>query len=257
MGRLPKNPVPPAWERILQGREFSPFLESIGLDTGSGASRLREGKFPDPQILIPAIRLERISLSWLVDGQGTPFMVLPIFNDADAANIITNLLEDEPNQTVTLVRTEFSSKQTVVFTQPAQLVRGRHTFDYTAVEVLGGNIGNQALKAIVDHARGKLRLLHIAPASFVALTTGQMGNVPLIGWSRQPGGLLDTAIPIDGTVLVKNSYRVEDRTETYSTHRADAAADPDILELAAILDNLDPNTRNIVLTMVRALNRGR
>lgn len=249
MSRSPKNPIPPTWERILQGRDFSPFLASVGLDTGSGATRLREGKFPDPQILIPAIRLERISLSWLVDERGAPFMVMPTVSDEDAASLIATLLQDEPTQTVTLVRTTAAGKHAVILTQPAQLVRGRHVFDYIAVEVLSGPIGPLALEAIAQNATGKLRVLYMEQEGFTALATGQMGNVPLIGWARQPGGLLDTAIPIEANVLTHNANRVAQDQAPYFALPLDA----DTHELGSIFKNLDPTTRATILTMIRAL----
>ncbi len=57
-------------------------------------SRLWQGSAPDPGNLVPAIRMERLSLSWLIDGQGSPFYVAVPVDDADASKMLLEIVGD-------------------------------------------------------------------------------------------------------------------------------------------------------------------
>lgn len=263
---------------------MAPWGLSVGLPLGTG-HRLKKGKFPDPESLIPAVQIERVSMSWLVDGTGTPFMVLPAASDEDAADLLSMLLGDEPNQTVTLVGSERGAGVVVVLTQPAQVSRGDTMLDYTAVQVVSGPIDTLAARAIGEHAHGHTKILTLPPDQLAALATGKMGNVPLVGWARAPGGLLDQAESITRDMLPEFAQRgsrqpAEPESFTYempapganvrgfvttSSDRTwcgvaegqpDHSAEPDdatTLAALAILRRLDHSTRRIVLAMLRGL----
>lgn len=261
---------------------MAPWGLSVGLPLGTG-HRLKKGKFPDPESLVPAVQIERVSMSWLVDGTGTPFMVLPAASDEDAAHLLSMLLGDEPNQTVTLVGSERGAGVVVVLTQPAQVSRGDTTLDYTAVQVVSGPIDTLAARAIGEHAHGHTKILILPPDQFAALATGHMGNVPLVGWARAPGGLLDQAESVTRDMLPELTQRFSRQPEpkpvTYEMLSPDAnvrgfvttssgrtyfgvadkpdhSAEPDdatTLAALAILRRLTPDTRRVVLAMLRGL----
>lgn len=267
---------------LLQGRKMTPWAEAVGLSAAMG-HRLTKGTIPHAESLVPVVWIERVSISWLLDGAGTPFMVLPAASDEDAAHLLSMLLGDEPNQTVTLVGSERGAGVVVVLTQPAQVSRGDTTLDYTAVQVVSGPIDTLAARAIGEHAHGHTKILTLPPDQLAALATGKMGNVPLVGWARAPGGLLDQAEPITRDMLPELTQRFSRQSEpkpvTYEMLSPDAnvrgfvttssgrtyfgvADKPDhspkpddatTLAALAILRRLTPDTRRVVLAMLRGL----
>lgn len=250
-GREETTPAqwPQRWETLLQGRSVVPWGESVGLSTGT-VHRLSKGKFPDPEKLITAVRVERVSLSWLVDGKGSPFLVTATNSDEETAELLYETLDDEPDQVVTLVCTAHGQPRVAVLTQPAQFLHKEQWTDYTAVQVIAGPIATESIAAIAAIAENEVRRLAMSETQVHELATGITGNVPLVGWVANPRGLVDDATPI----IIKD-YRATPRAaeEPAPAYLLRPSPNTDTHEAITILDQLDPTTRATVLTMLRAL----
>lgn len=83
------------FNQLLLGRKPHPFGASVHLSRGI-VTRLMRGSLPDPEFLVPLVRIERISLSWLLTGVGAPYSILTATNDVEAWHEIKERLADEP-----------------------------------------------------------------------------------------------------------------------------------------------------------------
>jgi hypothetical protein len=86
------------FEFLLRGRKPYTWAQSVALSRGA-IHRLQNGSFPDPEKLVPACRVENISLSWWLDGIGAPYIVYIAANAHEHAVIATTSFADEHCQT--------------------------------------------------------------------------------------------------------------------------------------------------------------
>lgn len=70
---------------ILDGRKPYVWGESIGWNRGTVDSAFRLGKAPGPRDLAILTVAERVNLSWLLVGEGPPYLVLPLPEPQDLA----------------------------------------------------------------------------------------------------------------------------------------------------------------------------
>ena len=54
---------------LLRGRKPFVWNRSVHLSNGA-VQRMNQGKWPDPAKLVPACRIENVSLTWLLEGRG-------------------------------------------------------------------------------------------------------------------------------------------------------------------------------------------
>lgn len=153
-----------------------------GTSTGIGrgaAQRLADGLMPGGQLLARIARVENLSITWLLTGAGTPYLVYRADTDADAARHLHALL-DEDGWTINLVASD--AARALVLTQPASIDR----IDYTIVEVLAGPLAERTV-SLADRAPSAGRWQHTVSAGDLRrLAAGQFGSWALL----RPGGLL-------------------------------------------------------------------
>jgi hypothetical protein len=242
---------------VLQGRDLYPWGYTVGLNR-SAIYRLSKGDLPDPETLIPACRIERLSLSWLLDGIGTPFCVIPADSDASGARYIEDRLREESALNVTLVHSDRGF--CVVLSQRVHVEpAGGFAYSYVALEVVGGGaLGPTTMHAVMDSDVWPRMSAVDAPTSdWGALAAGHLGNLPLLGpdlWRAEEGvrlGLLGQAKRIwRNSTEFQSIRKVEEARSIYGTTMS-----AEEIELLHIFRGLDERDRETVLKMMRALRR--
>lgn len=193
-------------EAILGGRKPYAWAERVGLSSGT-MNRLLKGSFPDPEKLIPACRIENLSLSWLLDGMGSPYLVHAHADDRSAARTLLQHLSDEPGWHVFVVRSELG--WTPVLHQPVESTTAEGTvYRYRAVEVIAGPCAEKTAQVLaappsdVDEARSYGAALSAAARvtySTVDETThanvaeGRLGTHAIFGTADTIAGLAGSA----------------------------------------------------------------
>jgi hypothetical protein len=167
-------------QRVAYGRDIHPWLKGLGLSSGT-ISRLRHGHLPAPERLVPIARTERVSLSWLIDGRGPPFLVHH-FQAASSLRLFLDELLVEAGVHACLVHAGEPGFCAAVFMLPAELVLGADkVLPYTVVEVVVGPFARGVLPV---PERGEVYagfgLLQVAPDVLRRLARGAMGNPELL-----------------------------------------------------------------------------
>lgn len=124
-------------EAVLGDRKIHPWGKQLGMTRGT-IQRLKEGDFPDPAKLMPACRVENLSLSWLLYGIGTPYLVHVAIDAGDAIDQVDALLADEPWD---ILIAATGSSWLPVLHKPADVTLPNGTIlDYRLVHVISGNL---------------------------------------------------------------------------------------------------------------------
>lgn len=235
---------------VLQGRAALPWGRSVGLKR-SAVGRLKDGHFPDPETLIPACRIERMSLSWLLDGIGVPFCVYPAESDGAGAAYLRMLLQDEPSQRITFAHCDVG--YCVIVSLPVEVVRAEgEAYRYTAIQVIaGGTLGPETARYLASWG-GNVFQVDTDVALWESLCRGEAGNLPLLGPDLSgKAGLLSNAERYYGrmgsTDVVGN--RIHESRGLYG------GIGHEDNELLWILRGLEPCARETVTKMLRALRR--
>lgn len=129
---------------ILNGRKITPWAKSLGLSNGD-VTRIKAGRVPGPEKLVPICRAENVSLSWLLEGVGEPYMVHHTYSDEETADLVNEHLIDE-QWNVQLLRHD--SWPAVVLTQPATMLVGKNEVAYTAIEIIAGPVGEETFELL-------------------------------------------------------------------------------------------------------------
>jgi len=182
----PENPIAQRLLSVLNGRTPSAWGASVGLSKGT-MSRLWQGSAPDPGKLVPAIRMERLSLSWLIDGQGSPFYVAVPVDDADASKMLLEIVGDEPNTNIYVCYCRHGFA--IVLTTPATMERpDAGSIYYIATTVLGGHaVGVETIHWVKTYIpQTPVAIFEMPVGDWVRLATGRMGNHELF---VEPGNI--------------------------------------------------------------------
>lgn len=169
---------------VLNGRKKYPWGERIGLGRNA-IQALSSGRMPTAEKLLPIVRADNVSLSWLLDGRGDPFLVSHDESAEQLAHHLRDLL-DEEDWTVHLVTSP--TRAVFVLTQPGQYQVGQRWIDYTIVEIVAGPLGPAVVEALAEALPGD-QILHVQTDTETVdrLAGGWMGNRELLGDEEQPG----------------------------------------------------------------------
>ena len=128
-----------------------PFSWAAALKITSGTmNRLTKGHVPGGDLLARIAQVENASITWLLTGQGEPFLVHRTDSDAETAERLRAHLADEPWD-VDLI--EDGRRGVIVLTQRAQLGEGEEAVHYTAMELIAGPWGEETAGILHRHAR--------------------------------------------------------------------------------------------------------
>jgi len=125
---------------LLRGRKPYSWARDVALSRGA-MDRLLKGNFPDPEKLVPACRVENISLTWWLDGIGSPYVVYIAASPDDHASLARTMQEDEPS--LRAVRVQCIDGYRMAFYQQASILVGEDHREYAHITMIGGSAGEQ------------------------------------------------------------------------------------------------------------------
>jgi hypothetical protein len=248
--------------RKVIGANRSPWkwAEQVLLSAGAMGRLLKDG-MPDPVKLVPAMRMENLSISWLLDGYGAPFVVAAPPTDHDAAQLLATILDDEPDSAVLVAWCEQGFS--VVVHTPVSAESGGKSYAYRQTTILGGAAPGVRTRAIVEDFAARpqntwrkvgpylsVSRIYMPPAEWAALASGYMGNRALFGD--------DLA---SGLALEADPYRPEatwpDRQRLVTGVAEPPPADtfgPEMDELIQTFRRLSSFDRHAALRMLKGLH---
>lgn len=236
---------------MLRGRVASRWADWVGISQGT-LSRLRKGALPDPEKLTAACRAENLSLTWLLDGIGSPYLTVPTAGTADAAEAVRLLFDDEPGWSILFAWSEAGAS--VVLHQPASVSIPSGVCEYEAVSVIGGNYDASAvLEAVAIDSPGRsVKRLDVDPEQWRRVASGRMSSTELFGWRDEPGGLAANAHHWTAEGRAAYGYAGAFSMPELRDEPARPAWEYEVLEILRALDEWE---LSIALQMIRGLQR--
>lgn len=230
------------FEFLLRGRKPYTWAHTVALSRGA-VHRLQNGSFPDPEKLVPACRVENISLSWWVDGIGAPYIVYIAASSYEHAAMARQIFHDEADSVPVLLGNEQSNYLAFVTDAEGATVDGDE-YKYRAVSMLGGvglDADGMRMLLAIPRFEQAMQLIYIDDAGMLErIPTGHMGAHEFLQ-------LFDAAAhPFDATNPNLNYLRV------FAARQVKEPA-PAKYELLRQIDQLDPNQAEIVSRMVKGL----
>lgn len=247
-------------EQVLRGRSAWKWAESVHLSSGA-LSRMLKGQFPDPEKLVPACRIENLSLTWLIEGRGTPFSVACPASDEEAAEVAQMALQDDPAADVLVCYC--NAGYTLIVHAPvyAQTSTGK-PYEYKATTIVGGCAAGYQVAEWLRHIthlkrfHKKHRAAQIAEPEWHRLASGYMGNFEIFGdtgagglyGDATHGHLPDLVQRFDAPMYSRRAVRDDDAVPW---------TDPREREQLAILRELSDTDRDAATRMLRGLQKPR
>lgn len=175
--RSPRRYKPTAFARRAHSKAARAQL-SRGIVT-----RLTRGGLPDPEFLVPLVRIERVSLSWLLTGEGARYSVLTATDDVEAWHEIKERLADEPEAWHIDLAVSDAGWTVVLHQDCTSTTKGGELYSYRATEVIAGRVcGPVVARGIQQWARLKqMHGLRLSTKDWLRLVSGQLGNAQLWG----------------------------------------------------------------------------
>lgn len=202
---------------------------------------MSQGVVPSADALAAIGRAENVSVSWLLSGKGAPFLVSLLPSDAELAEHL-EALADEDGWTWTLLDSE--AGRCLALTQPGQFeIKGR-AVNYTIVELVCGPVGAASLAVLAGRAPADRRYrVHVSAGTLQRIRHGQVGTYELL---QKDGGLLRDAEPWDIDALI-------DRRAADGAEPAPEACTGDERALVSAYRKLSDAHRKVVLSTIQAL----
>lgn len=241
---------------VLRGRSAWKWAESVHLSSGA-LSRMLKGSFPDPEKLVPACRVENLSLTWLIEGRGTPFCVACPASDAQAIEVVQAALHDDPEADVLIGYCD--DGYTVIVHAPvyAQTSTGK-PYEYKATTIVGGCVAGARLAAWLNDITRQKRFhkhhlaVQMERPDWSRLASGHMGNFEIFG-DYGNGGIFGAAshghMPYITADFGRHTVRDGDGDTAWTTPRE--------REDLAILRELSEADRDAATRMLRGLQKPR
>jgi len=224
---------------ILDWRDRYPWGALVGMTRGTINRIFNEGQIPTGETLSAIGRVENCALSWLLNGQGSPYIVGRCENDEECAERLDELLE-EKGWTIHLLTD--GERYALVLTQPAIFFIKERPVEYTACETLAGPIGEETLQTI--QRSGHHAFTVTLPAEQITrLIAGQLGTYALLA---KDGGLLRDEHPLAAdTRMTAYSGAADERAGYNDTER----------QLLKAWRKLDGTLKNAALAAVEAMGK--
>lgn len=167
-------------ETVAAGRKLTVWAKSLGLSSGT-ASRLSKGIAPGPEQLIPILKSENVSITWLLEGRGAPYIVSQCVTAEDMFETLETLVVDEPEDWQVYALGD-GDNGVVILTQPGKYVAGNQEIDYTILEIISGPFGEDIMGFFAEH---KALVDRRSVEDIKRLRTGHVGNPELFGWLKE------------------------------------------------------------------------
>lgn len=132
---------------------------------------------PGSEKLIPIIKAENLSISWLLEGKGSPFLVNSCPTDDEGYALLDELYAEA---WTTYLITD-GHQISIVLTRPGEYLVKDKPYPYTLVEVLAGNFGRDSLERASKTANGEnLYFLETSTSIINDLAKGKIGSYQLL-----------------------------------------------------------------------------
>jgi len=221
---------------ILRGRRPYTWAKTVALSRGT-MNRLLQGNLPDPEKLVPACRVENVSLTWLLDGAGAPYVVYIASSADDHATIAQQMLDDEPDLMPIVVTSGQKQHLAFVTTVRATNVDGT-VYQYRAVAMIGGASAAADLPAaMLQRYAREFRRIQLPDDDLRRFASGYMGAYEFLA-------LFDAnSAPVD----------FDQVQPAIAESRAGYSADDAKAGLIADVESLDPDQAELVRKMISGL----
>ena len=230
---------------VLHGRMKHKWGKDIGI-TKSVIDSLWKGKIPGADKLSPAIRAENLSLSWLLEGMGNPYLVNHCTSDEECYSVLDEMYAEEWK---TYIVTD-GCQIAIVLTQPGSYQIKDDPYLYTIIEVLTGNIGDDALNLVLDNVTNKT-VFHIETSCSTMndLIRGNVGTYQLL---HAENALLSNAHLIQTKMDKQDQPYLQCAENKASYNLADSVSST---EMATIEDlrKLDPHDIAHIKAVIKSL----
>ncbi len=181
---------------VMAGRKVTPWAKNIGLTSGT-MSRLSKGEAPGVEILTAIMRTENVNISWLIDGQGLPFIVDTHYDEPGFLTMLRMHDADSP-YTVHLCVNPDLNLAVFVFTQPASYQHKSKTIEYHQLEIVVGPYSDHLRNLLANgqlFRQCTLNHFQLDDLEFRSLVRGQFGTFRLLGTDEKKGLVENTTSP--------------------------------------------------------------
>lgn len=123
------------------------WLEKMGMSRGV-ADGLKKGSILGGESLALLFRIHRINTTWLLTGQGKPYVVDHFTRSSELIETLDDILTDEPETSVTELQA--GEQKGLVLRLPCTVSVGKHNtkINYTATRVITGDYTLKEIEAI-------------------------------------------------------------------------------------------------------------
>lgn len=225
---------------MLQGRSKHAWGKEIGISKGV-IDAMWKGNMPGAEKLVPAINAENMSLTWLVEGSGQPYLVYSSLNDLDAYEYLEALFDEDWSAAYILTDGKTNA---IVLTMPGTYFVGTDPteYKYTVVEIIAGQVGNKAISLLDKHeVIYRLYKKKISSEDMLKINRGQVGTYQLIGKTE---AMLDEVEEIQ-----------RDKALKVASDTADYETGNDLNDIINDLEKLDGETLASIRIIIKRLVR--
>lgn len=237
---------------LLLDRKAHPFGSSVQLNK-SMVTRMTRGSLPDPEYLVPLLRIERVSMNWLLTGEGAPYTVNSYVGDVEAWQDLKAKLSDEPDAWNIYLAVSSAGWTVVLDQECSSTSKAGDTYWYRSTEVTGGKVCGPVVARGIEHwARLKaVRVLKLSVTHWTKLVTGQLGNAQLWGLSgvpavAEPQPLTDLSDVLPNYTEMGEGRGVREGAAEYSTGEEKA--------MLRAFRSLTADERGVVVRMLAGLS---
>lgn len=181
---------------ILRGRKKHPWGQSLGISQGV-ITTMFAGTVPHADVLSAMACIDNVSISWLLEARGAPFIV-DNFACPDAVLAAISPAMERHHWSVAILSD--GTREVVVLARPASLkTKQGQCIDYSLSKIIASGVNADVVAYLRHHKKvDNIALLNLSIDELSRLKLGYMGNYELLGWRDQPGLLsnLPVVVPL-------------------------------------------------------------
>ncbi len=236
--------------RVAAGRAIKPWTEKLGIPAGTRARMLKgDGIPPTYETLARLMRVEGVSISWLLGASTPPYLVYRPSDDVETSTQLQALLGEEESWRAALITD--GERGVIVLHQPAEIELRSRSLRYTATELIAGPIGERSLAQLGTRLD---QVVKLGRDDLADIYHGSVGTYHLVGDDQVAGYIDPVARSIEAPYAIENvavhSLRVAEGTP----------ATPDLPRALAPLvrwwPHLSEPERNAVTTLLDPMIEG-
>lgn len=209
-----------------------------------------DGLPPTYETLAKITRTENASLSWLIEGIGSPYLYALVPDDAELVEEVEARLDDETWRVGAITDGEHI---TVVLHQYAQLVEKRGLIHYRAVDILSGRLGpliTAKLAALQERHRGAI-VKKIGRDEMLQGLRDGWGSYQLFG-DQGSKPLLD-GVGMDKSPMSMRDSRVAEAAPPPYARAGRGPLRADLLRLTSVIPDLEPDECTALNVLIGAM----